>query len=474
MRVLFATAELSPVTQVGGLGEAVAGLVVALRASGVTVDVALPDYAPAQVELAGEIRRRLAVPSWAAPASVRIGDHATAGRVHLVTVPRIERSHPYLRADGHDWPDNAARFLAFSRAVAAMVRRDPPDVLHLHDWHTGAMLAALSDPPPTVLTLHNIAYQGVTDGSWLRRLGPRAHHYEWWGGTNPLAGAVALADRVVAVSPHYAREIMTPGGGFGLDGALRARWAEVTGIRNGIDHTVWDPATDPQLAARFRAGDRGLVGARSANRTAVLEAVGWPDDGPSLAVMVTRLTAQKGVDLMLPVVPILRHVPLRLVILGVGDAGLARSLAVLAADHPATLAFAERYDERLAHRLFAGGDVFVMPSRFEPCGLAQMQAMRYGAIPVVTPVGGLVDTVPDVDGRPDGNSGFDGNGLVADSVDGVGVASALFRAGRLLADRRRRVPLVRRIMGLDWSWQHPAARYVEEYERALTGRHAPT
>jgi starch synthase len=184
--------------------------------------------------------------------------------------------------------------------------------------------------------------------------------------------------------------------------------------------------------------------------------------------MVSRLTDQKGIDLVLPVVPALRHVPLRLVVLGVGEAPLVRALAGLAADHPTTLAFVERFDEQLARLMFGGGDLFLMPSRFEPCGLAQMQAMRYGAIPVVTPVGGLVDTVTDVDRMPDGR------GIVADSVDGVGVLAALFRGARLLADRRRRPPLVRRIMALDWSWHDPAARYIDEYrtisaDRAIDG-----
>lgn len=464
MRVLLATAELAPVTSVGGLGEAVAGLVGALRERGITVDVVLPDYAPRRTTLAGEVRRRIAVPAWAAPATVRIGEHATAGRIHLVTVPRIERSHPYLQPDGAGWPDNAARFLAFSRAVAAMVRADPPDVLHLHDWHTGTVLAALPSPPPSVLTLHNVAYQGIADGSWLRRLGPRDRHYEWWGGTNPLSGAIALADRVVAVSPHHACEIRTSAGGFGLDGPLRARYDALLGIRNGIDIARWDPSNDPHLAAALGGDDRSLLAARRRNRAAVVERVGWADDGRPLAVMVSRLTEQKGIDMIVPIIPVLRHVPMRLVLLGVGEVGLVRALAGLAADHPDSLAFVERHDEALARRMFGGGDVFVMPSRFEPCGLAQMEAMRYGAIPVVTPVGGLVDTVPDVDATPDGH------GLVADAVDAVGVVTALFRAARLLADRRRHEPLVRRIMAADWSWQEPAARYATEYERVLGER----
>jgi starch synthase len=342
-----------------------------------------------------------------------------------------------------------------------MVRADPPDVLHLHDWHTGAVLAGVPEPPPSVLTLHNVAYQGVTDAGWLRRIGPRARHYEWWGGTNPLSGGIALADLVVAVSPQHAHEVVTPTRGFGLDGQLRDRGGALVGILNGIDIARWDPATDALLAAPLAAGSRSLLAARRRNRAAVLEQVGWHDDGRSLAVMVTRLTDQKGADLIVPVVPVLRHVPMRLVVLGVGEAALARSLAGAMADHPDVFSFVERHDEGLARRLFGGGDLFVMPSRFEPCGLAQMQAMRYGAIPVVTPVGGLVDTVPDIDASPDGH------GFVADGADAVGVAAALFRAARLLADRRRHEPLVRRIMGLDWSWREPAARYASAYERLV-------
>src|SRR5215218_9820348 len=277
MRVLIAAAELAPVTAVGGLGEAVGGLVDQLRAMGVHVDVVIPDYAPARVVLAGEVRRRIAVPAWAAPASVRVGEHAEAGRLHLVAVPVIERSHPYLQPDGTGWPDNDARFLAFSRAVAAIVRAAPPDVLHLHDWHTAAVLAALPQPPPSVLTLHNVAYQGVTDGSWLRRLGPRGGHYEWWGGTNPLAGGIALADGLVAVSPHHAAEIRTPAGGFGLDLPLRQRGDALIGIRNGIDTTRWDPATDRLLPARYDAAGRTMPAARAQDRRTLLERLGWPD-----------------------------------------------------------------------------------------------------------------------------------------------------------------------------------------------------
>lgn len=464
MRVLFATAELAPVAVVGGLAQAAAGLTAELRRQGIDVDVVMPDYTG--IELAGERTRTIEVPDWAGPASVRTGEHAVAGPLHLARSKGIARSHPYLRPDGTGWPDNDERFLGFSRAIAALAREDPPDLLHLNDWHTGAVLAALTAPPPSVLSLHNLAYQGVSRRAWLYVLGPRAEHYEWFGGTNPLSGAIALADKVVAVSPNYAREILSPEGGFGLDGALRHRWAHLSGILNGIDQQVWDPATDPHLAATYsiESGITHVLAAKAANRRAIGDRWGWPDDGTPLATMVTRLTEQKGVDLVVPIVPVLRQIPMRLAVLGAGDATVAAALAALAADHPDRFAFVEGYDEELSHRLFAAADVYLMPSRFEPCGLTQMQAMRYGAIPVVTDVGGLHDTVPDADQQADGH------GFVADRVDAVALVSGLFRAARCLTDRRRRSALVRRIMSLDWSWRGPAAAYIDLYRGLVAAR----
>ncbi len=273
MRVLFATAELAPIAAVGGLAQAAAGLVAELRAQGVDVDLVMPDYGG--IELDRAVTHDLAVPAWAGPASVRSGVHADAGPLSVVTAPGLARSHPYLQPDGHGWPDNDRRFLSFCQAVAAIVEATQPDIVHLNDWHTGATLAALDGSIASVLSLHNVAYQGFTDGAWLRHLGPRARHYEWFGGTNPLSGAIALADAIVAVSPTHAREILTPEGGFGLDGPLRNRWAAVSGILNGIDTTVWDPETDPGAGAQLLGGGRrGRSGraAREANRDAVRDA----------------------------------------------------------------------------------------------------------------------------------------------------------------------------------------------------------
>jgi starch synthase len=455
MRVVFATAELSPVATVGGLAAAAAGLGAELRRLGVDVDLVMPDYG--DVTLADQTTTRLEVPDWVGAATVRVGRHPVAGRLHLVSVPGMARPHPYLQANGEGWPDNDERFFRFARAVAAFVDHDPPDVLHLNDWHTGAALAALEDPPPTVLSIHNLAYQGTADASWLDLIGPRSSHYEWWGGTNPLSGAVALADRIVAVSPHYATEIVTPEGGFGLDEALRHRDDDLIGILNGIDTDVWDPADDPLIAAPFSVSS---IEARSVNRTALHERVGFPDDGVVLGTVVTRLTHQKGIDLLAPLIPLLAQIPMRLAILGSGDAGLAAHLHALAADHPDSLVFVEGYDEGLSHLMFAGGDLYLMPSRFEPCGLTQMQAMRYGAVPVVTAVGGLVDTVADADLHRDGT------GFVAGRTSSEDLLAALFRAERRMRDKRRRTAIQKRIMAIDWSWREPAREYVELY-RAL-------
>jgi starch synthase len=387
-------------------------------------------------------------------ARLRIGTHPVVGRLHLVSVPGIERPHPYLQPNGEGWVDNSERFFRFARAVAAYVEHDPPDVLHLNDWHTAPALAALPVPPPSVLSLHNLAYQGVTDASWLGLIGPRAGHFEWWGDTNPLSGGLALADRIVAVSPHYATEIVTREGGFGLDEPLRNRGTDLVGILNGIDTDTWNPATDPLIEANYDV--ESLVG-REPNRVALRERLRFPVDDVPLATVVTRLTHQKGIDLLVPLVPLLAQIPMRLAILGSGDAGLAAHLHELAGHHAESFAFVEGYDEVLSHLMFAGADAYLMPSRFEPCGLTQMQAMRYGAMPVVTAVGGLVDTVldTDLDRR--------GTGFVAGAATPHDMVAAMFRAGRAARDRRRLVALQRRMMSVDWSWAAPAREYSALY-----------
>ncbi len=457
MRILFATAELTPVASVGGLAQATAGLVRELEAQGVDVDVVLPDYGG--VELADERSLVLDVPGWAAPATARSGEHARSGPLTLVSVSGIERPHPYVDARGDGWPDNDARFLAFSAAVAALARERRHDLVHLNDWHTAAAAAGLDPDVRVVLSVHNLAYQGQTGADWVDRLGPRGAAYLWEGTCNPLAGGIALADTIVVVSPTYREEVLRPETGNGLDRLLRERADMLVGIRNGIDADVWNPTLDPYLPAPFGPDDLAPKGIA---REALLARLGLPERPGPLAVGVTRLVEQKGIDLILPLVPELDGLPLQLGLLGAGEAWLAEALHHAAADHPTTLAFVEGYDEGLAHLLLAGGDLLLLPSRFEPCGLTQMQAMRYGTLPVVTDVGGLHDTVADLDEDP-----RTGTGWRAPTADTPALRATLHRATRAWADPALRRAAQLRGMTADWSWREPAARHVDLY-RQLT------
>jgi starch synthase len=395
---------------------------------------------------------------WGAPrAGAGRGPHDAFGEVTLVSVPGIERAHPYLDELGAGWPDNDARFLGFSVGVAVLARATGPDLVHLNDWHTAAAAAGLRSAMPVVLSVHNLAYQGWTALEWVERLGPGADAYAREGACNPLAGGIALADAIVVVSPTYREEVLRPEMGAGLDGLLRERADVLHGIRNGIDVELWDPEDDPHVPAPFGVHD---LSGKAVAREALLRRLGLPERPGPLAVAVTRLVEQKGFDLLLPLVPRLHELGLQVGILGAGDAGQADAFRQAAAAHPGTLAFVEGYDEPLSHLLVAGGDLLLMPSRFEPCGLAQMQAMRYGTLPVVTDVGGLHDTVVDLDEDPE-----QGTGWHASAADSESLLDALERAVRGWFDPGIRAAAQRRGMTADWSWREPAAEHVDLYRR---------
>ncbi len=458
--ILFATAELAPLVRVGGLAEAAGGLVQALRRAGVRVDLVVPDYGgPESPRLGDERIEAITLPAWAGEVgSARTGELDGYGEITLVDVPGIRRSHPYVPPGESDgWPDNDQRFFAFSAAVAALAATHRVDVVHLNDWHTAAAVGLLADEVPTVLSLHNLAYQGWCDRGWLATLrADRRAAFDIGGSCNPLGGAIALADRVVAVSPHYADEIRTPADGAGLHTLLSGRKDALVGILNGIDTEAWDPATDSFLPQRFRL--RTAAAAKKANGHELRAEVGLPpSDGPLIA-MVTRLVDQKGVDIALDATVALPSLDAQFVLLGAGDPAL--SVAARTVQHyiPERFRFVEGFDLGLAHRMFGASDLFVMPSRFEPCGLAQMQAMRYGSLPVVTDVGGLHDTVIDGDARPD-----DGTGFVARSLNAAGIVDAFHRAVRAWNVKGRRATLIRNGMGIDWSWDTPAQDYAELY-----------
>lgn len=458
MRVLFAAAELTPVARVGGLAEAAAGLVHALRDAGVEVDVIVPDYG--DVELVDEQHFGIETPSWTGEVTARRGEHAVAGTVTLVDVPGMQRPHPYVDTDGTAWPDNDHRFMAFAAAIAALARLGHADVVHLNDWHTAAAAGMDLGGRPVMLTIHTLGYQGVMDRGWLDHIPNQTHKFAWYDSTNPIAGAIELADAVVAVSPNYAAEIVTEAAGMGLHQRLAGIGDRLVGIRNGIDVAVWNPATDRHLTANYDAAD---TTGRAACRADLLDRVGWNDNGEPIIGVVSRLVDQKGIDLLLDTVRFLPGMGARLVVLGAGLPDIADGLAAAQTASPENVWFLDGYDEPLAHQIFAGSDYFVMPSRFEPCGLAQMQAMAYGSIPVVTDVGGLHDTVIDADADRSNGTGF-----ISPTVDAAGLVDALHRAVRSGRNSRRRAAVQRRGMRADWSWEQPAARHIEIYERLIS------
>ena len=385
--------------------------------------------------------------------------------------------NPYLGPDGLDWRDNAMRFAALARVGADVARGAipgfVPTVVHAHDWQTALAPAYLAYDggarPGTILTIHNLAFQGHFPASTFGALGLPAHALaidgvEYFDGVGFLKAGLQFADRITTVSPTYAREIMTPEFGMALDGLLRARADAVEGIVNGIDDLVWNPATDPNLAQNYSALRIDL---RPRNKTALQQRIGLTArfDAPLFGI-VSRLTGQKGVDLLLAALPDLLARGAQVALLGAGEKALEDGFAAAALAHKGALACTFGYDESLAHLMQAGSDFIVVPSRFEPCGLTQLCGLRYGAMPVVARVGGLADTVIDANDAALG-AGV-ATGVQFFPPDAPALSYALERALTLFRD----VATMRRLrlngMRADVSWRGPAKRYAAIY-RALAG-----
>lgn len=459
--MLFATAELAPLARVGGLAAASAGIVAEMRRQGVDVNLVVPDYfgTPLEDEVVMPITT---MPAWAQPAYARRGRLDGIGQITLVDTLGVRKPHPYNDEYGNGWFDNDARFLGFAAAVAAICAATQPDILHLNDWHTSSAPAFLWPTPPVVLTIHTLGYQGRTNRGWLNGFWHFRERYYHDDACNPLAGGIRSADLVVSVSPHYADEIRQPRMGFGLDGLLRDKGERLVGILNGIDTVEWNPLQDAHLPQTY---GQATLSRKAASRAELFHRFGLSDTSGPLFVMVTRLVHQKGVDLVLPLVGELEAMGARLAVLGSGDRHLADALEAAAAHLPGVIGFVNGYDEALAHQLFAGGDVLMMPSRFEPCGLAQMQAMRYGTLPLVTDVGGLHDTVIDADSSPDEATGF-----VAAEASTESIRDTIRRASAVVGDKKRRTAMQKRGMKIDWSWKSPVAQHLDWYERLIAER----
>lgn len=425
LRILHAAAEIFPFVKTGGLGDVLGALPRALQSAGAQVRLVLP----AMPALSDELRHGQLVVQRSAEASTpafkllrgQLGDDGPV--CYLVDAPQLyaRGGGPYQDTHGREWPDNLQRFALLSRCAAELAagRLDPSwsaPLLHVHDWHTSlacAYLRRLGSDVRSILTVHNLAYAGVfpldafgelgLDPELIRAGAP----LEFYGQLSLLKAGLVLADHVTTVSPSYAREIATPEFGRGFDGVIRARGTAVTGLLNGIDTAVWNPATDAAIAARF---DAKRPGNKRYCKRALLKEFNLDEDlKRPLFGIVSRLSEQKGIDLVLSAIAGLQQLGGTLVILGSGEPALEQACRDAAQRAPQRVGVHIGYDETRAHRLIAGADVLLVPSRFEPCGLTQLYALRYGTLPLVRRVGGLADTIDDTVGFPFGpqDTGFE-------------------------------------------------------------------
>jgi starch synthase len=480
MKVLFATSEIAPWVKTGGLGDVAAALPPALRAQGLDVRVLVPAY-PALLQAFPQARE-IARPHWLGgllPTASVLEATAPDGTPMLLLdfPPYFGRDgNPYLGPEGGDWLDNHLRFGLLSRVAAwfgseSSTLRWRPDIVHCNDWQTALAPAYLHYLPgrtaKSLVTVHNLAFQGLFDHASLFELGlPDAawhlHGVEYYGRLSFLKAGLQFANAITTVSPTYAREIQTDAEGMGMAGLLRHRSDALTGILNGIDPAAWNPATDAFLAKPFKTYDAKHLTQKTANKTALRRLAGLAeeDDVPLLGV-VSRLTHQKGLDLLADIAADVLALPAQLVMLGNGEAALEERFRALARSHPGQCAITVGFSEPQAHRIEAGADIFLMPSRFEPCGLNQMYSLRYGTPPVVRATGGLADTVIDAADEKHGN------GFVFAEATAVELYAAIRRAVTTWQDRKRWQQLQKNGMARDSSWTAPAQEYAALYARLL-------
>lgn len=474
LRVLSVASEIYPMIKTGGLADVAGALPIALKEEGIETRTLVPGYP----DVLNALTKADCILEWQQffGGTIRLFG-ASSGELDLFVLdaPHLfaRPGNPYLSPEGKDWPDNAMRFAALSRmadniglgAVPAFV----PEIVHAHDWQAGLAPAYLHysgrPRPRTVMTVHNLAFQGRFPQSMLEEIGLppdsfNVHGVEYYGDIGFLKAALQFADIITTVSPTYAVEIQSDEGGMGLGGLLRDRSGDLRGILNGIDTKVWNPATDPAIASRFDAGDPD---SRAANKSALQRRFGLAQRPDSFLLgVISRLSWQKGLDLLLEAIPTVLAEDMQLAVLGSGDADLQERYRAAAEANTGKIGAVIGYDEELAHLIQAGSDALVVPSRFEPCGLTQLCALRYGAVPIVSRVGGLEDTVVDADAAALTATGFKFAPVTSENL-----ATALRRAHAVFGDR----PVWRTIQGngmrTDVSWRDRARRYADLYREML-------
>lgn len=476
MNVLFVASECAPFIKTGGLADVIGAVPKALAAQEASVRVLIPTY-PALASLV------------ATGQTVMTFDDLFGGAARVVSVQAkgldlllLEAGHLfdrpgsiYLGPDGRDWPDNDLRFAALSSVGALIGLRGigdwRPDVINAHDWQAGLVSAYLRQSgqkaPPVVLTIHNIAFQGIFDATRLSALELHSDLFtsegiEYFGKISFLKAGIAFADKITTVSPTYAAELLTPDFGMGLDGLLRARQDDLSGILNGIDLEVWSPEADEALVATYSA--RSLKG-KAQNRAEVEARFGLnPGDGP-LFCLVSRLTSQKGLDMLLECLPLIVGQGAKLAVLGTGEAHFERAFVDASRHYAGSVGTIIGYDEALSHLMQGGSDAILIPSRFEPCGLTQLYGLRYGTLPVVARTGGLADTV--IDANEAALLAGCATGVQFAPVNATMFGHAILRTCALYHQPKVWAGMMRRAMRHPVGWDQSAAAYLDVYQSTL-------
>ncbi len=484
MKIAFMSAELAPFVKTGGLGDVAAALPACYRAAGHDVRVFVPYYTRAaeNIDLAWDTKRFVAVQQGGFTFHFGLFHHVTPEGVDVFFIRHDElfgRAGVYCDKE-HDYADNPLRFALYQQAVLESFNVEDwiPDVVQMNDWHTALMPAYLAersaaDPRygdvKTVFTIHNLAYQGICGAGdfWMLNLPDAYRTADWvehYGMVNCIKAALLNADWLTTVSPTYAREIQMPESGCGFDGLLRERADSLTGILNGIDTRLWDPMTDPKIPWHYHAGH--FLGKYRCKR-ALLKRLGLPMAAHTLLCgLVARLTDQKGIDLVLDALDGIVALGVQMVVLGTGGGEYEAALRARAAMYPDAVSVVIGFDDGLAHQIEAGGDVFLMPSRFEPCGLNQMYSLRYGTVPVVRRTGGLADTV--VDTTAETLEQGSATGFVFDDATPEALLGAIARAVEMYRDSPALWRQIRRAgMAQDLGWTHRAGEYLELFGRLL-------
>jgi starch synthase len=474
MKVLSVASEVFPLIKTGGLADVAGALPAALAKQGVNVITLMPGY-PAVMKALESFDVAYTSDSLFGGAARLLRGKAKGLDLFVLDAPHLydRRGNPYLGPDGKDWPDNSRRFAALSLIAAeigrGLVADFLPDIIHAHDWQAGLVPAYVryGGGPKTVITVHNLAFQGHFPASIFGTLGlpPVAfgiEGVEYFGGVGYLKAGLQCADAITTVSPTYAREILTVEDGMGLDGLLRVRSNVVHGIVNGIDTDIWNPSNDSNIKQSYSAKQ---LAKRAENKSAIEKRFSLESGDGLLYCIVSRLTLQKGMDLVAAALPRLIELGGRLAILGSGDAALEGSLKKATVHYPGRVGIATTYDEPLSHLLQAGSDAILIPSRFEPCGLTQLYGLHYGCVPVVARVGGLADTI--IDANDAALSAGVASGIQFSPVTLEALEHALQRTAMLYTDKVAWASLQLAGMKADVSWTRSAARYADLYRSLL-------